>query len=95
MRNRFAGKGTNTRPGSNVKTGRDYTYDKEYQKSPEQVANRTARNKARAIMMKEGKVRIGDNKDVDHKKPLKNGGSKTAKSNLRVVPRSVNRARKI
>lgn len=41
--------------------------------------------------MAEGKVKKGDGKDVDHKKPLSQGGS-TSKSNLRVVSASKNRS---
>lgn len=41
--------------------------------------------------MKEGKVRKGDGKDVDHKKPLAKGGS-NSRSNLRVRSASANRS---
>jgi hypothetical protein len=92
-RNRMAGNGKNSRSSSNEKTGRDYSYDKDYQSSPEQVSNRVKRNKARRMMEKEGKVRKGDGKDVDHKKPLKSGGS-NSKSNLKVINKSKNRAKK-
>lgn len=37
-----------------------------YQKSPEQVKKRENRNKARAHMIKAGKVHKHDNKDVEH-----------------------------
>jgi hypothetical protein len=40
--------------------------------------------------MREGKVEPFDGKDVDHKKPLRHGGT-TTRSNLRVVPASRNR----
>lgn len=92
-RNRMAGNGKNKRSSSNEKTGRDYSYDKEYQSSPEQIKNRVKRNKARRMMEKEGKVRKGDGKDVDHKKPIKKGGS-NSKSNLQVIHKSKNRAKK-
>ncbi len=43
-----------------------------------------ARNKARAMMKKAGKVKKGDGKEVDHKRSLKKGGG-NSKKNLRVV----------
>jgi 5-methylcytosine-specific restriction endonuclease McrA len=43
-------------------------------------------------MAKEGKVHKGDGMDVDHIKPLDKGGSKLARSNLRVVTESANRS---
>jgi 5-methylcytosine-specific restriction endonuclease McrA len=92
-RNRLAGKGKNKRPKSNKSTGRDYSYDKEYQKSPKQVKNRVKRNSARAKAIKNGSAKVGDNKDVDHIKPLSKGGSNTSK-NTRTISRSKNRAKK-
>lgn len=73
---------------------RDYRreYDK-YQGKPEQLKNRAKRNAARAEMMKAGRAKKGDGKDVDHKQPLSKGGS-TGKSNLRVVSVHANRAYK-
>lgn len=64
--------------------------DKGYNARPENVAKRVKNNQARAILMKEGKVRVGDDKDVDHKTPLRSGGSND-RSNLRVKSRSKNR----
>ncbi len=71
---------------------RDYRkeYDK-YAGRPEIIKKRVEQNKARRMMEKEGKVRKGDGKDVDHKKPLSKGG-KTTRSNLRVQHRSSNRS---
>lgn len=65
-------------------------YDKAYNARPEEVANRVKRNQARATMEKAGKVTKGDGKDVDHKKPLKKGGSNGA-SNLAVKSETANR----
>jgi hypothetical protein len=65
-------------------------YDKAYNARPDQVEKRVKRNQARAEMMKAGKVTKGDGKDVDHKKPLKNGGT-NAKSNLEVKTKTENR----
>lgn len=86
-------KAKNKRPKSNKATGRDYTKDKAYAAKPEQKKNRAKRNAARSTMIKAGKTKVGDGKDVDHKKPLKNGGSNN-KSNLRVVSQKKNRSRK-
>lgn len=61
-----------------------------YNAKPEQVQKRAERNKARAMLMKEGRVQKGDGKDVDHKKPLRSGGS-NSRSNLRVVSKNRNR----
>jgi hypothetical protein len=71
---------------------RDYRreYDK-YASRPEIIKKRVEQNKARRMMEKEGKVRKGDGKDVDHKTPLSKGG-KTTRSNLRVKSRSSNRS---
>jgi hypothetical protein len=73
------------------KADRKYKNAAAYEDTPEQVKNRTERNKARAALMKEGKVSKGDGKDVDHVKPLSKGGS-SSKSNLRVKSASANRS---
>jgi len=65
-------------------------YDKKYESSPEQVKKREMRNRARAALMKEGKVSKGDGKDVDHKNMLDGNGT-NAKSNLRAIPKEQNR----
>lgn len=66
-------------------------YMAEYQKSPEQVAKRVERNRARREAIREGVVKKGDGKEIDHKRPLDKGGAKTS-SNRRVVDASENRA---
>jgi 5-methylcytosine-specific restriction endonuclease McrA len=71
---------------------RNYKHEYEaYQGKPDQLKKRAARNKARRQMEREGRVSKGDNKDVDHKVPLKKGGS-TSKSNLRVTSTKTNRS---
>lgn len=68
-------------------------YGKEYDTyhaKPEQKKNRAQRNAARREMEKMGKVHKGDGKDVDHKRPIRAGGS-NAKGNLRVTSVSKNR----
>lgn len=92
-RNRYAGKGKNKRAGSNLATGRDYSYDTKYQSSLTQLKRRAERNRARNLMVKKGRAKRGDNTDVDHKVPLSRGGSGKL-SNLRVISRSRNRAMK-
>lgn len=73
---------------------RDYKREyKGYHGKPEQIANRAKRNAARAMMKKELGATALKGKDVDHKKPLSKGGS-NARSNLRVLSKSANRARK-
>lgn len=71
---------------------RDYKKEyREWQGKPEHMKERAKRNAARREAIREGKVKKGDGKDIDHKVPLKNGGT-NSKSNLRVVDRKTNRA---
>lgn len=73
---------------------RDYAKEyAEYQGTTEQKKNRAQRNKARRLMIREGKAAKGDGKDVDHIKPMKSGGT-SAKSNLRMRSKSANRGDK-
>lgn len=65
--------------------------DRGYNATPEMVKKRTMNNQARSMLTKEGKVRKGDGKDVDHKTPLRHGGG-NGRSNLRVMEKSKNRA---
>ena len=70
---------------------RDYKSEyRNYHSKPTQKKRRAGRNAARRQMEKDGRVSKGDGKDVDHKdrNPRNN-----AKSNLRVVSKSRNRAR--
>ena len=65
MKNKIVGK--NTRPGSTKATGRDYSYDKSYQATPERKKYRTELNqeaKDRGIYGKRTAMR----KDLSHKK---------------------------
>lgn len=61
---------------------RDYVQER-LNESPQRRKDRAKRNKARRQLEREGLVKKGDGKVVDHKKPLSKGGS-TARSNLRV-----------
>lgn len=65
-------------------------YDKMYGARPEQKKKRAMRNAARRQLEREGLVHKGDGKDVDHKVPLKRGGT-NSRSNLRVVSQEKNR----
>lgn len=64
--------------------------DRGYNARPENVKKRTKNGQARRLLEKEGLVRKGDGKDVDHKKPLRAGGS-NKRSNLRAIDKSKNR----
>lgn len=66
-------------------------YTREYNARPENKKKRAMNNAARRQAIKEGLVKKGDGKDIDHKKKLMNGGT-NAKSNLRVRSVSANRA---
>ncbi len=63
-----------------------------YNSKPEQVKRRASRNQARAEMMKAGRVRKGDGKDVAHKN---NNPKDNRKSNLAVQSKSKNRSHKL
>lgn len=65
-------------------------HGREYGGKPEQKKNRAKRNAARRELMREGSVRKGDGKDVDHKTPLSKGGG-NSRSNLSVTSRKKNR----
>jgi hypothetical protein len=88
-RNHIVGK--NKRKGSNKATGRDYSYDKKYESSPEQIRRRASRNAARRrLIASRGKAALRG-KDVDHRNqnPLDNRSN-----NLRVESKKKNRGRK-
>jgi len=78
-------------PSSHRTPGQITRQVKGYNARPEMVKKRTMNNAARAHMEKKGLVHKGDGKDVDHKKPLRSGGSNHP-SNLRVISASKNRA---
>ena len=65
-------------------------YDKAYNARPEEVAKRVKRNQARAKLEAQGRVSKGDGKDVNHKTPLKRGGS-NGNGNLEVTDKTTNR----
>ena len=66
---------------------RDYKKELSWEKKkkPNRVKDRAKRNAARKAMG----LKVGDSRQVDHKKPLSKGGS-NKKSNLRVVSAKTN-----
>ena len=68
-------------------TNRDYDAEyKNYHKKPTQRKNNNARHRARYALG----LKVGDKREVDHKRPLSKGGS-NKRQNLRVVSRTTNR----
>ena len=68
---------------------RKRNYRKEYDTyhgTAKQRKNRATRNRARSKMG----LKVGDPREIDHKKPLSKGGG-NGKKNLRAVSRSTNR----
>lgn len=65
-------------------------YQAAYNARPEEVAKRVKNNQARQELIKQGRVKVGDGKDVDHKTPLESGGGNSAQ-NLRVTTQEKNR----
>lgn len=63
---------------------------KKYHSSDKAKKERNMRNQARRRAIRAGKVRKGDGKEIDHKRPISKGGSNKPK-NLRVVSRKTNR----
>jgi hypothetical protein len=62
-------------------------YDRDHS-SPEDIKRRAGRVKARRMLEKEGRVKKGDGREVDHKNHNPRDNSK---SNLRVVDKKTNR----
>lgn len=91
-RNKIVGK--NARPKSNLATGRVYKYDTKYQQSKARIKYRALLNKKNRELIKKGKAKIGDNKDVAHIQSFKKGGLKSFKRGLVLMSQSKNRAAK-
>lgn len=68
----------------------DSIRQRKYNSKPESKKDRASRNKARREAEREGKVRKGDGKDIDHSNMNPRDNSK---KNLKVVSRSANRAK--
>lgn len=70
---------------------RNYAKENKWESSPEQVARRVARNRARAAAMRKGLVKKGDGKEVDHLGFNRKGALDNSK--VKVVSRTTNRKR--
>lgn len=70
---------------------RNYAKETAYENSPQQVARRVARNKARRKAMKEGKVKKGDGKELDHVGYHRTGSLDNVPT--KVVSKKANRSR--
>lgn len=73
---------------------RDYKREAQWEKTRKRsrIKDRAQRMRARRAMEKEGKVSKNDDKQVDHKRTIKSGGS-NSRSNLRVVSDKTNLSR--
>ena len=71
-------------------TPRKLAYQKAYNARPDVMAKRVLNNKARRQAIREGKASVGDGTNVDHIKPLENGGT-NAPGNLRVISEKKNK----
>lgn len=87
----MAEKGEKRDPSSHRTPGQIKRMNREYDSQPDKIAGRSQRNQARRMLEKEGLVKKGDGKDVEHVKPVRSGGT-NARSNLKVLPASKNRA---
>ena len=76
-----------TKPGAKKRS----VQQRKFNSKPEQKKKRAMRNAARRKAIKDGRVKKGDGKDIDHKKPLRNGGS-NSKKNTRVRSVKANRS---
>lgn len=70
----------------------DSVRQRKYNSSPTQKKRRAERNASRAKMVKAGKVKKGDGKDVDHKN---HKTSDQSTGNLRAMSKSKNRAKNL
>lgn len=68
---------------------RDYEKEKKWDHANGRIKDRAKRNAARATLEKEGKVKKGDGKQVDHKRPISSGGD-NRRSNLVAVSDKTN-----
>jgi hypothetical protein len=71
-------------------TPKKLAYQEKYNATPKQKALGVDRRRERRHAIAEGKVAIGDGRDLAHIKPADSGG-KTVPANLKVEPASKNR----
>lgn len=71
--------------------GHNYAKEQKWESSPEQVARRVARNRARRKAIREGRVHKGDGKELDHVGSHRRGSLDHVPT--RVVSRHANRIR--
>jgi hypothetical protein len=86
----MAEKGQTRDPSSHRTPGQIKRMDGGYNHTPTNIKKRVQRDTARAMLMKEGKVKKYDNLDVNHIKPVRSGGT-NARSNLNVETEKKNR----
>ena len=86
----MAEKGQTRDPSSHRTPGQITRQVKGYNHTPANIKKRVERDQARAMLMKEGRVKKGDGLDVNHIKPVRSGGT-NARSNLNVETEKKNR----
>lgn len=77
--------------GHKKRTDRNYEKETAYENRPEQVKRRMARNAARRKAIREGRVRKGDGKELDHVGFHRTGSLDRVRT--RVTSRRANRKR--
>jgi hypothetical protein len=65
-------------------------YQAAYNKKPEEKEKGVERRRLRRELIREGKVSVGDSRDINHKKPLDAGGGH-GKKNAEVTTQKENR----
>lgn len=73
---------------NNLSTGRSYVNDTIRESTPKEKKRRAGRNAARRKMVKAGKAKKGDGRDVHHP----NSDPTNRKAKLRVISKSKNRS---
>lgn len=74
-----------------ARTDRNYAKETAYENRPDQVRRRVARNRARRKALRDGRVRKGDNRELDHVGSHRTGSLDRVPT--RVVSKHANRIR--